>query len=313
MDNADLVSVIIPTRNRHDLVAIAINSALKQTYSPVEVIVVIDGPDILTENLMQSMADDRLRTLVLPENVGGSEARNAGVVAANGAWIAFLDDDDEWLPHKLAEQLKAARFSTRAYPVVACKVLVHHAEGQDHEIWPRRVPQHQESASDYLLLRRTIFGGETTFLTSMMLARKELLVKAPFRNIKKHQDWDWLINASSLPGFELIYVDEPLLIFNNTNRPRVSTGVNSRDWESSLTWIEGNRDKISNAAYSSFLCTEVARRARNGRDLLGLIQILCKAVSSSGISVHQIISFFAICLIGTNTRTKLRKLLLSAK
>src|SRR5271155_4502466 len=77
-------------------------------HTPIEVIVVIDGEDQATEKLLAGFEDARLQVIPLAVNVGGSEARNIGVRTENGEWIAFLDDDDEWFPHKIAMQLEAA-------------------------------------------------------------------------------------------------------------------------------------------------------------------------------------------------------------
>jgi glycosyltransferase involved in cell wall biosynthesis len=103
-----LVSVVIPTRYRPEMVCRSVLSALRQTHPNLEVIVVVDGPDPLTIAALGALDDPRLRTVPLPENVGGSDARNCGVRTSKGEWIAFLDDDDEWLPQKLEKQLALA-------------------------------------------------------------------------------------------------------------------------------------------------------------------------------------------------------------
>src|SRR5579862_6769377 len=105
------VSAVIPTRNRPHLVTRAVQSALDQTYADIEVIVVVDGPDPATEDALAQFDDKRLRLIVLPEPVGAARARNVGVEAAWGDWIALLDDDDEWLPEKTRAQMQAAERS----------------------------------------------------------------------------------------------------------------------------------------------------------------------------------------------------------
>src|ERR1700758_1632604 len=97
-----LVSAVIPTRNRPDLVCRAVRSALAQTYPNIEVIVVIDGPDPVSFASLEVLGDPRIRIIALKESVGGSEARNTGAREAKGSYIALLDDDDEWLPEKIA-------------------------------------------------------------------------------------------------------------------------------------------------------------------------------------------------------------------
>jgi len=71
-----LVSVIIPTRNRPQLVLRAVRSALNQTYPHLEVIVVVDGPDPATKEALETVVDGRLRVVALDQSVGGSDARN---------------------------------------------------------------------------------------------------------------------------------------------------------------------------------------------------------------------------------------------
>ena len=99
---SQLISVVIPTRRRPELLLRAIESVLRQTYDQMEILVVIDGPDEATREALRGVQDSRLRVIALPESVGGSDARNTGVQNAKGEWIAFLDDDDgSGCPRKL--------------------------------------------------------------------------------------------------------------------------------------------------------------------------------------------------------------------
>jgi len=96
-----LVSVIVPTRNRPDMLREAIGSILHQSLSNLEVVVVNDGGDDLT-GLLESLHDDRIVHLRLPERRERSAARNAGIRAARGQYIAYLDDDDLYYQNHLA-------------------------------------------------------------------------------------------------------------------------------------------------------------------------------------------------------------------
>ena len=100
------VSVVIPTHDRAHLVGRAIRSVLAQTFQDFEIIVVDDCSVDNTKEVVQSLADSRIRYLRHEINRGGSAARNTGIGAARGEWIAFLDSDDEWLPKKLEKQLE---------------------------------------------------------------------------------------------------------------------------------------------------------------------------------------------------------------
>ena len=103
------VTIVIPTRSRWDLLSTAaLPSALGQHDVEVEVVVVDDGSTDRTAEGLAGIADPRLRVIHHERSRGVAGARNAGVAAASGEWIAFLDDDDLWSPYKLRLQLDAA-------------------------------------------------------------------------------------------------------------------------------------------------------------------------------------------------------------
>jgi glycosyltransferase involved in cell wall biosynthesis len=97
------VSVIIPTYNRADLVMEAVASVRAQTYRDFEILVVDDGSTDSTPEVLPAWPE--VRMLRHPRRRGVSAARNTGVAAARGRWLAFLDSDDLWLPDKLARQM----------------------------------------------------------------------------------------------------------------------------------------------------------------------------------------------------------------
>ncbi len=111
------VSVIIPTYNRANLVSRAIKSVLNQTYQDFEIIVVDDCSEDNTEEIVKSFNDSRIRYIKHKKNKGGSAARNTGIKRARGKYIAFLDDDDEWLPSKLEKQIMLFEKLSKHYGV----------------------------------------------------------------------------------------------------------------------------------------------------------------------------------------------------
>ncbi len=104
-DNKDSVSVIISTYNRKNIIGRAVDSVLGQTRSADEIILVDDGSSDNTDQLIKEKYPDI--KYIWQENRGIGHARNTGISQARGIWIAFLDSDDEWLPSKLINQLKA--------------------------------------------------------------------------------------------------------------------------------------------------------------------------------------------------------------
>ena len=102
-----MVSVVIPTHNRADLLPRAIKSVQEQTYRDLEIIVVSDGSTDETKTVVEAMAskDNRIRFIEYHPARGGNIARNTGIEAANGEYVAFLDDDDEWFSQKVEKQV----------------------------------------------------------------------------------------------------------------------------------------------------------------------------------------------------------------
>ena len=106
-----MISVITPTYNRAEYLGNSIESVLSQTYSDFELIIVDDNPNESearkkTEEVIKKYSDPRIRYIRNPMNIGGAAARNRGIDEARGEYIAFLDDDDMYLPDRLDAQYK---------------------------------------------------------------------------------------------------------------------------------------------------------------------------------------------------------------
>ena len=254
--NAPLVSAVIPTRHRPDLVVRAVRSALAQSYSNIEVVVVIDGPDVASQSALASIVDNRLRLVMLDASVGGAEARNVGVTGSRGDWIAFLDDDDEWLAEKIEHQMRVAISSTAQFPLLCSQVTARNPIAEF--VWPENPPD--APYSEYLLVRSRLGYGEGLMQTSTLLAKRGLLERVPFqKGLQKHQDWDWILRCVELPGVEVLYVPEPLAIWNlDDGRERASR---ADAWMASWNWIKSSRARVTPKAYAAFIATHVAPQA----------------------------------------------------
>jgi glycosyltransferase involved in cell wall biosynthesis len=255
-----IVSVVIPTRNRPQLVVRAVQSALAQTLSEIEVIVVVDGPDAKTVEALAAIQDDRLQTVALAASVGGSEARNTGVRKGRGKFIALLDDDDEWDPSKLFRQHEAAMKSKLRFPVITCRIIARRPDGD--EVWPSRPIRIGESMSEYLLCREGSFRqGEGFIQTSSLFVPRDLLLWVPFKSgLPRHQDWDWMIRAASYPGVKITWVWDTLVIYHiDAYRKSVSAGGALAP---SIDWITGNTH-VTPKARAYFYATQVAVRCQS--------------------------------------------------
>jgi glycosyltransferase involved in cell wall biosynthesis len=115
-----IVSVVIPTHNRSKLLRRAVESVLTQTYDSYEVIVVDDASTDDTAELMNSFDDPRVRYLQHDINRHASASRNTGSRAGVGKYIAYLDDDDEWLSDKLVKQIELIENAPPTVGMVYC-------------------------------------------------------------------------------------------------------------------------------------------------------------------------------------------------
>jgi glycosyltransferase involved in cell wall biosynthesis len=104
---APVVSVVLPTYNRAPLLGRSIRSVLRQSYTDFELIVVDDGSTDETSAVVAGFRDPRVNYLQLSRNTGAGAARNVGIRASKGKFLAFQDSDDEWLPSKLSKQMAA--------------------------------------------------------------------------------------------------------------------------------------------------------------------------------------------------------------
>jgi glycosyltransferase involved in cell wall biosynthesis len=112
---ADAVSVVIPTHNRRQFLSVTLKSVLRQSDVDFDVIVVDDGSTDETPGFLEAMEDPRVRFIRNERPQGVRTARNQGIAATTGAWLAFVDDDDIWAPDKLARQVKAAKDTGAAW------------------------------------------------------------------------------------------------------------------------------------------------------------------------------------------------------
>ncbi len=249
---APTVSVVIPTFHRPDLVVRAVRSVLAQTVTHLEVIVVVDGRDDATGDALGGLADERLSIHLPDRHLGNADARNAGVALARARWVAFLDDDDTWMPAKLERQLAVAQRAPCAHPVVSCRVLVHGEFG--NMIWPRRLPRPGEDWSEYFFCRRTPFTGEGMVTMTSILTSRDLLLQSPFASgLARHVDPDWVLRTARLPGVCVEFVDdpEPLVVwYMEHDRPRITTRP---DWQYSFAWARAHRPLFSAKGYAAFV------------------------------------------------------------
>ena len=162
-----LVSVVIATYGRPLALTRAIRSALSQTLSDLEVVVAVERDDADSAAAVAAIGDPRVRHVVNPRRGGPGPARDFGAALSKGQWVAFLDDDDEWLPPKLERQLAAAEGDERT--IVTCQSFVVGSDGV--VVKPARPFSGDRALNEWLFDRRSWWGGADAMLqTSSRLA-----------------------------------------------------------------------------------------------------------------------------------------------
>ena len=298
------VSVVIPTRGRPQWVVCAVESALRQSCAPFEVIVVVDGPDAETVRALEAFEDERLQVIALGKNVGGSEARNIGTYAARGEWIAFLDDDDWWMTDKLERQMQVAISVQVRFPIVASRLL---ARSPDSErILPRKPFKLGDAVGDYLFFRHSFAYGDGLLQTSTLLVKRELLLEVPFlKGLKRHQDWDWLLKIGARPDVEIVMLPEALTVMRVEGQG--ASVSRTADWETSLAWAKQNRTLMSARAYAFFISTECVPRARkSGAGMYVLLRLFWECFSRGKPGWMQMTLFISFSAVPEKARKRLR-------
>ena len=250
-----LVTVVIPTRGRPELVLRAVRTACAQTLREIEVVVVVDGPDPATRDALAGVGDPRVRVVALDESRGAPGARNVGVAHALAPWTAFLDDDDEWLPEKLETQLALAAASPYARPLVASRLFMRTPRAD--LVLPRRLPRSDQHPSEYLTVRHGLFHGDGFIQTSTIMAPTTLLAEVPFTvGLRRMQELDWSLRCLELDGVGLVYADQPLVVWHaDENRKRISS---DSPWRESIEWLKESRGRVTPRAYAALAMSSVA-------------------------------------------------------
>lgn len=214
-----LVSVVIPTYKRpSETVLRAVNSALKQTYRPIEVLIIDDGPDDFAgrEAVLNALAPMPENVLYYQHerNMGACAARNTGIALSCGEYIAFLDDDDEWRPEKIARQMHLF-MKNPGLGLVYCRddvmddstgaVMKNDRKCLRGEVFDDLIIDNFIGSTSFVLIPRPVFSSVGAFDTEMPAAQDAEL---------------WLRIAKEYP---VDYVDQSLVIYHIHGGERIST------------------------------------------------------------------------------------------
>jgi glycosyltransferase involved in cell wall biosynthesis len=262
------------------MLALALHSALYQREVDLEVIVVDDGSTDDTATWVSGAADPRVRVVRNPIPQGVSAARNRGITEADGAWVAFLDDDDLWAPDKLALQLDAVRRSG-CHWVYAGNVSV----DDELQVLGGRHPPAPDHVMASLVRHDSVPAGAS----NVMVNAHALRDVGPFdTGLSTSEDWDmWLRLARGGPP---AWVPRPLVAcrVHRDNASRDTTKMLNElrlierrhsiplDWPGHLRWAawmsldDGRRWDAVGYYARALLHGDVGSLARAGVAILGM-------------------------------------------
>ena len=233
MEENGCISVIIPLYNNRHTIERAVCSALSQSYTKIEVLVVDDGSEDNGLALVESMDDPRVRCYRLPHR-NADVARNYGITHCHGTYIAMLDADDEWKENHLASSLDALR-KEKADGVYGSLIL----RGEtDQEVVTRAV-QKDESMIDFLLTNGCAVQTSTLLMTA--ISARDILWD---ETLSRHQDYDFVVRYCR--KYRLCPKREATTIYHVSQRPKTI------DFDSCIRFIHRVEHEISDHVYMDY-------------------------------------------------------------
>jgi glycosyltransferase involved in cell wall biosynthesis len=232
---APLISVVIPTHNEAGYVLSAVGSVLSQDFTDVEALVCDDGSTDGTEHLLRGVGDARVRYAKLPHR-NANVARNYGLFQARGAYAAFLDGDDEWLPGHLSSCLSAIR--REGCDGVYSGMLYQKASGDLVKI-PNAKPNAGEPFANFVLRTHLSTQSSGLFMTT-----ESAKSTGWDESLLKHQDYDFVVRYAS--RYRLLPTGEHTYRYIPRNKGR---GI---DFRSCIRFIERNKADIGADVYRRY-------------------------------------------------------------
>jgi glycosyltransferase involved in cell wall biosynthesis len=282
-----LVSVIIPTFNREQRLKRAVESALAQTHTNLEIIVIDDASEVSPAPILDEMGDQRVSLIILGQNSGASAARNAGIAKATGSYIAFLDDDDLWEQTKIEKQLEVFDRVGSDVGMVYCWMDFVDENGEKVSTIS---PELRGNVFDQVLGAQRL-GGCPTLIARADVARH---VKGFDEALLRGNDGDFIRRVCR--EFAVDFVPEVLVTAATDSGPRISSVSRSslmRDLHAHDVRFQkfGPELKRNNLARAELLRNRSISEARLGNKITA-IKILLRAAVAHPFSMYNL-KYFA--------------------
>ncbi|HZH60171.1 MAG TPA: glycosyltransferase family 2 protein [Metabacillus sp.] len=286
---SELISVVIPTYNRGDLLRRSINSVLNQTYTNLELIIVDDASTDNTKEIVFSYKDDRIKYYRLDINTQGTKPRNLGILKSNGKYIALLDSDDEWVPTKLEKQVEFIKGFNEDNIVCFTDLIIKEDEKITYST--NKKLKEGEDIIDYMFVNNTnTWVQASTYLFSSSIGKKTLFDSS----LKKHQDIDFCLRLRK-NGAMFVQLQEPLTIYHHDRREgRVG---NNNKYHLSLEWAAKVKNDLSIKAYYCFMIMFVVNHLIFNSQKFKALKIYFFSYLNKSITLNMFIKGLIKCII----------------
>lgn len=305
-----MVSVVITTHNRKAVLLRVIESVMRQTYDNIEIIVTDDKSTDGTELEIKKIKDERLKYIYIPkeESKGGNHARNVGLSTAKGKYVAFLDDDDFWLPNKLSLQVKYMLEHLDVKMVYCFRYFFY-----DYK-YCRLEKIKDVSVGD---VSETVFTKIITSTSTMMFDRESLTDVGGFdEELGFWQETELMIRFAQ--KYHIGCVREPLVLYTAGVSDPNKLSNKYEEWRKTVKYIESKHSGImkkfskeQKEKWDLMVCKDAINRCNTNRLKLQrkkLYDEACRYSTSTVMKIKRLLNYNATSACTLKLRILLAKL-----
>ncbi|GFD79980.1 hypothetical protein KUL118_28420 [Tenacibaculum sp. KUL118] len=259
-----LVSIIIPTYNRPELLERACNTAFQQSYENIEIIVVDDNSPTDYSEVLRVLEPLNIKYTKRSANGGGSAARNTGIEIAKGEFIAFLDDDDLWHEQKIEKQIATLSESVRASH---CGYILNSSGS-------KRVEKKS------LITLSDLCENNKLASTTGLLCSAEILKRTRFdESLNRAQDWDLYLRIAKETDFA--YVQEALYTYDDGDHERMSNRfaqLSIAEYKAKLGMLKKHKEILNKDAYEYHVAELILPSLKKRNDKFSVLKLCIEEI-----------------------------------
>lgn len=259
-----LVSIIIPTYNRPELLERACNTAFQQSYENIEIIVVDDNSPTDYSEVLRVLEPLNIKYTKRSANGGGSAARNTGIEIAKGEFIAFLDDDDLWHEQKIEKQIATLSESVRASH---CGYILNSSGS-------KRVEKKS------LITLSDLCENNKLASTTGLLCSAEILKRTRFdESLNRAQDWDLYLRIAKETDFA--YVQEALYTYDDGDHERMSNRfaqLSIAEYKVKLGMLKKHKEILNKDAYEYHVAELILPSLKKRNDKFSVLKLCIEEI-----------------------------------